>query len=205
MLINSRATPKYSTDSQSGAILLVCMIMLLLVTLIGIGTMDLTTREVKMAVAMQDSDQAFESAEVALSEAECWIENGLNPYDAQCGPNSSGGSLNIKSGPQSNANIGEVWEQSGISTNTSWWLDKNASWWSSKGTPIASFNHNGIGQLSTAPTYIVEFVSVGTEGSSLVKKAEGDTGRQSFYRVTARGTGVKDSTVVLLQTTYGKR
>lgn len=195
-----------SLAKQRGAILIVCMIMLLLVTLIGVGTMDLTTREVKMTVAMQDSDRAFEAAETALSEAECWIEIGLAPYGTDCGPNSAGGNVSIKSGPNSNAGIGGVWEQdAAIGTNTSWWLEKNAKWWKENGTPVASHKHSGVDQLSAPSRYVIELVSINSENGSLVKKAGGDSGRQTFYRITARGVGVKESTVVLLQTTYGKR
>lgn len=195
-----------SKKRQEGAILVVCMIMLLLVTLLGVGTMDLTTREVKMAVAMQDGDRAFEAAEAALREAECWIETGLEPYGDDCGPNSAGGSAAISRGPSNNAGIGGIWEQgAAIGSGTSWWLEKNDKWWKDNGTPVVGLKNNGTDQLSSPARYVIELVSISSEGGSLVKKASGDNGRQKFYRITARGVGVKDSTVVLLQSTYGKR
>lgn len=200
-------SPIPNVKHQQGAILIVCMVMLLLVTLIGVGTMDLTTREVKMTVAMQDGDRAFEAAEAALSEAECWIESGLAPYDSSCGPNSGAtNTTTVSSSPLSNAGIGGVWEKNAaIGAKTSWWLEKNAKWWEENGTPVAGYKHDGIDQLKSPSRYVIELISTQSEDGSLVKKANANNSGQLFYRITARGVGVKESTVVLLQTTYGKR
>jgi len=60
---------------QSGVILVVSMIMLLLLTLIGITGMQVTGLEEKMAHNSVDKNKAFQAAEAALRDAERFIES----------------------------------------------------------------------------------------------------------------------------------
>jgi type IV pilus assembly protein PilX len=55
---------------QSGAVLIISLIMLLLLTLIGASSMQTTTLEEKMAGNMRDRNIAFQAAESALRDAE---------------------------------------------------------------------------------------------------------------------------------------
>lgn len=210
-VLNTKALGSYGVPvrrGQSGAILIVCMVMLLLVTVIGVGTMDVTTREVKMAVAMQDSDLAFEAAELALNEAECWIAGGLDAGDTDCGPASrSGGAASLVLGVTSKDGTSGVWEEkASIGESRAWWLEKDADWWASNGFDVGGRSHGGLSGLSDNPRYVIELLSTGGgAGDSLVAKATENSGAQTYYRVTARGVGARESTVVLLQSTYGLR
>jgi type IV pilus assembly protein PilX len=56
--------------SQNGAVLVVSLIMLLLMTLIGISAMQSTVLEEKMAGNFKDKNIAFQAAESALRDAE---------------------------------------------------------------------------------------------------------------------------------------
>jgi type IV pilus assembly protein PilX len=59
---------------QSGAVLVVSLIMLLLLTLIGVTAMQSTSLEEKMAGNMRDRSIAFQAAEAALRQGEAIAE-----------------------------------------------------------------------------------------------------------------------------------
>ena len=59
--------------SQQGALMFVTLIILLIVSVLGISTMDTTGLEMKMSSNSRDQQQAFEAAEYALS----WAENDI--------------------------------------------------------------------------------------------------------------------------------
>lgn len=59
---------------QSGVVLIVSLIMLLLLTLIGLSGMQETALEEKMASNSRDQNIAFQAAEAALREGEAFIE-----------------------------------------------------------------------------------------------------------------------------------
>jgi type IV pilus assembly protein PilX len=65
---------------QSGVVLVISLIMLLLLTLIGITGMQTTSLEEKMAGNARDRNIAFQAAESTLLEAEKFIHN--NPTTA---------------------------------------------------------------------------------------------------------------------------
>jgi type IV pilus assembly protein PilX len=60
---------------QSGAILIIALIMLLLLTIIGVTSMQTTTLEEKMAGNMHEYHLAFQAAEAALREGEEFLED----------------------------------------------------------------------------------------------------------------------------------
>lgn len=64
--------------SQSGAVLIVSLIMLLLLTIIGMSSMQTTTLEEKMAGNMRNKSIAFQNAEAALRAAEGFLSNTAN-------------------------------------------------------------------------------------------------------------------------------
>lgn len=72
------STPRYrvvSMRSQYGAVLIVSLIFLLLMTIIGVTAMQTTTLQERMAGNTRDHNLAFQAAEAALREGESWIKN----------------------------------------------------------------------------------------------------------------------------------
>ncbi len=74
---------------QSGAVLIISLIMLLLLTLIGTTSMQSTLLEEKMAGNMRQRNLAFQAAEAALRDAEQFIQSenvAFNPLKLNGGP-----------------------------------------------------------------------------------------------------------------------
>ena len=78
---------------QSGAVLIISLIMLLLLTLIGTTAMQTSSLEEKMAGNLRDRDIAFQAAESALRDAENDIAvlpsriSGFTNFTVNCGTN----------------------------------------------------------------------------------------------------------------------
>ncbi|MCK4742595.1 MAG: hypothetical protein KAT25_02110 [Sulfuriflexus sp.] len=65
----------YSKHKQQGAVLIVSLIILLLMTIIGVSSMKTTTLEERMAGNMRDQNLAFQSAEAAIVEGETYLRD----------------------------------------------------------------------------------------------------------------------------------
>lgn len=166
---------------QSGAVLVVSLIILLVVTMIAVGSMRSSTLEEKMAGAARDRNLAFQSTESAIREAEVFIESVV-----------SLGAFGSTSGLYGRTDAAPSYYDS-----ATW---SNAANHVVAGTDFGSYE---------APKYYIKTHTVvnGTEGS-LNMSGYGDnkgTGDVTIFTVTARGTGASaDSAEVVLRSRYGR-
>ena len=76
MHVNNRLTASAGFPAhQRGAVLIVSLILLLVMTIIGVFAMRGTTMEERMAGNMRDRSMAFEAGESALRDAERWLDD----------------------------------------------------------------------------------------------------------------------------------
>lgn len=166
-----------SKHKQQGVVLVVALIMLLLMTILGLSSMQTTTLEEKMAGAIRDKQIAFQSAEVALREGEDYLTAASLPAF-----NNSGG-LYSPSGTS-----GDQW--------------KSVAWSAGTAAACNCFIPNvSVGLGVPKPRYILEELPAGSlpGGSLVVGFSTGNTA--TMYQVTARGVG-KGGGVAVLQSTY---
>lgn len=62
------------TQRQRGAVLIISLIFLLVLTLIGVSAMQGTTMQERMSANMQDRNVAFQASEAALRAGEDWLQ-----------------------------------------------------------------------------------------------------------------------------------
>ena len=80
MYLSSRKmNATHSPHAQRGAILVVSLLLLLVLTIIGVSSMQGTALEESMSYATRDRTVALQSAEAALREAETWVEGIASP------------------------------------------------------------------------------------------------------------------------------
>lgn len=65
---------------QSGAVLVVSLVLLLILTILGLSAMIVSSSEEKMAGAFRDQQLAFQAAEAALREAEAYVQTSNLDY-----------------------------------------------------------------------------------------------------------------------------
>lgn len=173
--------PDAYRNRQAGAVLLVCMVILVLVTLLGLTAMKTSLLQEKMSGGNADKTLAFQAAELALRDAEQHILVGLS----SASPFISGCSSGLCLAPEDGTLAADA-----VDWNSSAVLNYG------DGTGAAD-----LGNVATQPRYIIEMMPrmPAPPGESLSVKSKG-----TAYRVTALGFGRQPGTRVMLQTTYYK-
>lgn len=161
---------------QSGAAMVMGMILLVLLTLLGLTALGTSVMEERMAANARDRIRAFQAAEAALRHCESVVTpstlftnaNGLYQPAAPGNP------------PR--------WEVADV------WTGNN-----SIERPCAGATCLAL--LADQPRCIAEELDTVVQQGSLQVGKPGSSPTYRFYRITARGVGTSDSTVVLVQST----
>ncbi|MDT8403753.1 pilus assembly protein [Sulfuriflexus sp.] len=174
--------PTAPARQQQGAVLIISMIILLLLTILGVTSMQGTNLEERMAGNMRDRHVAFESAEATLAEAEAFLDT-----------------IAVTSAFRDNT--------AGLYDGTYLDLWKTVDWADATKYRSAANITTSHG-VSTAPKYIIEYISEPSSTSESKTNLDnyGGTsagGGVALFRITVRGTGGSDNSVVFLQTVYG--
>ena len=166
---------------QHGAVLIISLMLLAIMTLIGVTSMHTTIMQEKMTGNSRDLMLAFQAAEAVIKDAENYIENTLvSPTAAFDG--TTDGLYNESSNPD---------------------IYAAATW-----ATAVTYSEGGFSSVTTQPKYIIELggsmdtaaddINVGGYGEST------GSATLSAFRITARGTGGTDNTVILLQSNYAR-
>ena len=166
---------------QGGAVFIVSLVILLIITMLAVGGMQSSLLEEKMAGNVSDRNLAFQSTESAVREAEVFIEGivSLGDFDGSAGLHSR------------------------TDIEPSYY---SASTWSDSSDHVVA--DTDFGAYDSPRYFIKHFTTVtGTEGS-LNMSGYGDnkgTGDVTIFKITARGTGASaESAEVILRTQYGR-
>lgn len=198
---------------QSGAILVIALMFLVLLTIIGVSSISGVTLEEKMAGNLYQQNVAFQAAESALRDAEIDLETGIGGactpgVSVAIDPSLSQGclgsrdSMTIAVNFASNCSAAFVdgvcrqpnppaagW-QTEIVTPSAW--D-----WTSATKTVAYGTYTGAAALvgmSRQPRYVIEYLQEKDDGTT--------TPATRYFRISARGWGANDNTNVTLQTVY---
>lgn len=169
-------------QGQRGAVLVFCLVFLAILTLMAVTSVDTAVVEERMAGNMQDYNQAFQAAEVALVQAESWLATRISLPTAS---NNGATSVWNLDAPDATAN------------GVNWWLERPPAWWATNGISVA-----GLEVVNSQPRYLIEELFTSTTGQSLAIGTGEQVSTRIMHRITARGTGASDSAEVLLQSTY---
>jgi type IV pilus assembly protein PilX len=181
---------RYSPHQQSGIVLIVSFIILLLLTIIGVSGMKVTGLEEKMAGNDRDQNVAFQSAEAALRAGEAKV---LALWDK------GNGSINktfcaTTAGLYHEANLCTA----ATTANTPNALDPLV--WSddTKSVAITSIsNTSGNKLVAAAPRYFISY-------AAKIAPLTGENNPPTYlFIVTARGVGGQNGTQVILRSHFG--
>ena len=182
-------------QKQEGIVLFMSLVMLLLLTVLGVSSIQTTSLQPRMARNANDGNLAFQAAELALRDGENLLQ-GLNSLIA-FGDSGAPGTLGA------NEANGYYYEAApGVAPN---WMGVGV-WAGVTGSRVSETTMTGV---NVQPRYIVEHVkTVISDADTLNLDNIGqDTGggRTEIFRVTARGTGATGTALAMIQGTYGKR
>lgn len=170
-----------SRNKQSGAALFIVLILLLVVTIIGVSSMNDTLMQGKMAGAMQDSNIALQGVETALRDAETYIRS----------LSTTGGF-----GPAGNG----LYDEGNAPDHAA-----AATW-----TGTNSIEAGAVAGLADNPRYFIELAgevtSDDTETKINVDTYSHETGGGTIlaFRIVARSTGASGSAQRVVESYYGR-
>ncbi len=168
--------------TQSGAVLIVSLIILLILTVIGVSAMSTSSLEEKMAGNLRDQSVSFQAAESTLSDS----EQALNGWIAIPVATSAGNT--------------SVWLRDSMGTISSLAYDDN--WWQSKAF-LANQTAQNLSTLPIDPRYVIEELKFTSDTLNPNDRAKGLG--VFYYRDTARAHGMTKHSLTILQTTFARR
>jgi type IV pilus assembly protein PilX len=173
-----RPTPSPRLQREKGVALVVALILLVVMTLLGLGAMRSVTLEEKMAANTFDRSLSFQAAEASLREAESLLDTPTPPTPAAGSACVAG----ICGAPAANAT--PRWLDSTFVSGTNGWQPA---------TPVVS------GSISITPEYFIEYL-----GASFPCQPNDISSPASCkrYRVTVRSNAGADRAAVMLQSIY---
>lgn len=183
---------RFSTH-QTGAVLVISLFILVVITLIGVSAIQTTTLEEKMTGNRRDHDLAFQAAESALRDAEITvIENQVtDPLvsfpDGINGSDSTGLGFGLY-GPNDQILAGQA-------------LSSAASWATNTRPFLDASNANAIYTANTAPRSVIKRLP--PQPGQTVSMSRG-ANKDAIFQVTARGEGGSNTSQVVLRTRYLK-
>ncbi len=165
---------------QRGAVLVLGLIFLMMLTLMGVAAYSVATQEEKMSGNARDLKRAFEAAETSLRDCEAVIGG----FGALPTFNGSGGMY-----PAAATNQLSVWE--------------TVNWTSSTATRVFA---NTIPDVRQQPRCMAEQL-VTLDGKPVDGAQSGPQQRipEVVYRITAQGYGTYASTTAMVQSTYRRQ
>jgi type IV pilus assembly protein PilX len=170
--------------SQAGAVLIVGLIMVLLMTIIGLAAIRGSDMQERMAGNMRDRNLAFQSAEAAVRAGEELLDSAVIP-------SFTGNTVGYW--PDLNK-PGAIRERP-----VTWDIDQ----WAANSVVAAGMNLVGVNEQ---PRYTIERVVVAAsaqnEGSGVDVVSQQTQEDGEFFRITGRGVGGTATSDVVIQTTF---
>jgi type IV pilus assembly protein PilX len=195
----------HSPRRQRGAILVIALMFLVLLTIVAVSSISGVTLEEKMAGNLRDQTTAFQAAESALRDAEIDLEpliNGTGNRDNQptgwtvaarfatlCSAAFTTGVCTTGCSPACNS-TGTNYKTQAV-TPAFDWTDVNKT--------VVYGTYTGAARLPSVaqqPKYVIEYLAE-KDDTSL-----GPTPLTRYFRITARGWGASQTSSVTLQTIY---
>lgn len=169
---------------QRGVALFISLVLLLVLTIIGVSSVQTTSLEVRMTGNEHNAMLAFQAAESALRDAEDQLENIVSTVVFTA-----------------NGNAG-LYSAAQLGTDENW---QDANVWTGGNSIVAATNVDGV---SEQPRYIIEHIaSVLLEDNAYQQEdpyAASAQDRVEMFRITARGVGGNTNARIMLQSTYGR-
>ncbi|MEO8998343.1 MAG: pilus assembly protein [Rhodanobacter sp.] len=194
-----------AASTQRGAVLVVALIFLLLLTILAISSSGRSLLQERMAGGLHNAQQADMSAQTALRGAEWRLWTSTSNVSSH---------LNCGTGIFTDCYIFDPFSPITNVTNfraKQGWVTTGAT--EHKGYSNAvDYTATANGKLANNPRYLIEDLGVemppGVSGSLHESGATGATGggasstSRHIYRITARGTGGSENTVRVLESTF---
>jgi len=181
MTVHAAASPTGSSCSQTGMVLLLCLIFLMALTLLGLTASADAILQNKLASNLKDSERAKQSALLALTWAENWLLEFEGAPPESCLTRCDGIYVHVNGGLSPRPE----------SENYSWWIEQGHE---AGIDPLTGERTATISSDSAyAPFWVIESVQ------NIPPSENGTPELQTWYRILARGSGQTDAAVSVVE------
>lgn len=182
---------------QRGAVLMVSLVMLFVLTIAGIATLSTTVRQERMAFSDRESQLATQTAEMALRDGEIWLNSQQDlPEDLTC----------VASSPCRGADFPGVFVLAAAETKFDSPDDYIAltldQWKTDAETLQGTAMQDYVTDHENKARYFVREARIIRDSLTL---GHGDETRRYLYEVTGLGVGTEDASQRVLQSTFIRR
>lgn len=177
---------KTNIQFQRGAVLIIGLIMLLLLTMIGLASIRGSDLQERMAGNMRERNVAFQSAEAGLRTGEDFLS-----FNAGAAPVFTGATVGLW--PDLN-------KAGAMRSRPAAWTSVD---WEANGIQLPD---DTIDFVKEQPRYTIERVIAtsvaASQGGAIDHESVEKTADAEYYRVTSQGSGGNTDTEVILQSTF---
>ena len=170
---------------QKGATLVIALLILLVLTVLGIASMQVTRLEERMAGNSRDVNLAFQGAEAGLRDAEerirTWNEFTL-PASCALPPC-------------------VVWQKDTVPPDL---RDQPLTWWTTNAVEYGVAGSQEITEVTRDPLVAIEDLDFVYDSAASTQSYSHEPGR-SFYRITANSSGASNTAEAVLESTFVQR
>ncbi len=181
-----------SARAQRGVSLVTALLFMVAALILGVSVVGINTMQERMIGNTKDRELAMQAAEAALRDAELDISRNLGPvtlFSSECDQG-----LCTPPSQRGTPSALPVHEQTGFS-----WAEAARVRQYGQYTAVAAFP-----KVARAPVYVIEKLGgMGVPPGESALEGSGGAGRTA-YRITARATGARKDTVVVLQSIYSR-
>ena len=195
-MFSMKQRPKFqSLRQQRGAVLIVSLLLLMVVTILALAAGQSTRLQERIAGSQRNFDLAFQSAEAALRSGERWVDEPTRPRPpVPC--------VAVSTTPC------EVYERDVLSDLVPYkdQAYQQDGWWAQIAQRYAPTENNLIGGNGLAlrdPMFYIEFVEEVPD--VLTTQTASPPPARLYYRVVARGEGGTDDATVVLHSMFVRR
>jgi type IV pilus assembly protein PilX len=173
----------------SGAVLIVALVLLLVLTVLGTAGIQDTTLEERIAGNFRDADVALQSAETALRAGESYLIANLSSLSFSVDPNDKSSGL-YDIGP---SGLGKGIDASAIPSDSNDYFGSGTDFQVTTGLSD---------QVSRSAGFYIEKLPPALFESDIGTGAGVQVLELDFYRITGRGFGISPNSTVTLQSTF---
>lgn len=178
---------KTMKQRQAGAVLIVALVMVLLMTIVGVSAIKGSNLQELMAGNVRDKQISFQAAEASLRAAETAV-NGINP------PNIGGAAIGFM----------EQLDEGSVSSH---W--RNDFVWFEGSNQFSVLTDMALEMTYEKPRYVVEKLDVtyipGSDGRAVDLLGVQNAPEIMIYRITGRGIGLTENSITYLQSLYRRQ
>ena len=183
-----------SSNRQRGAVMVVSLLLLLIMTILALSASQTTRSQERMAGNARDHDLALQSAEAGVRGGERWIK-ALTTAPSPCATGK--------------CDVYELGVPENDKSQTKPVIYRDQSWWDgvtqkyTASSAIKGTEGTDAGMAKAEPQFLIEEFE--TVPDALSVPPTGPPPAKVHYRITSRGVGGSDNSAVVIQSTWARR